>query len=92
MKIVNKLLNNVFVKCHLDLLPFCGRRPNLMLLLSSHAGTHFTAPFFSLSRKGSLLFTALSRANSHLTNMTFCNLSEQVLLFNLMFEISLNLQ
>ncbi|WP_419586516.1 hypothetical protein, partial [Thiolapillus sp.] len=59
-----------------------------MLLLSSRAGTHSAAPFFSLSRKGSLHFTASSGANSYWTNMKFCSLSEQILLFNPAFEIA----
>ena len=65
------------------MLPFRGRRPNLMLLLSSRASTHSKAPFFSLSQKGSLHFTASSSANSHWTNVKFCSLLEQILLFNL---------
>ena len=59
-----------------------------MLLLSSRAGTHSAAPFFLLSRKVSLRFTASSRANSYWTNMKFCSLSEQILLFNPAFEIA----
>ena len=33
--------------CHFDLLPFHGRRLNLMLLLSSRAEAYSAAPFFS---------------------------------------------
>ena len=61
-----------------------------MLLLSSRAGTHSAAPFFLLLRKGSLNFTVSSGANSHWTNMKFCSLSEQILLFNPVFEIAWN--
>ena len=61
-----------------------------MLLLSSRAGTHSVAPFVSLSQKGSLGFTASSSANSYWTNVKFCSLSEQILLFNLAFEIAWN--
>ena len=63
-----------------------------MLLLSSRAGTHSVAPFFSLSQKGSLHFTVSSGANSYWTNMKFCSLSEQNLLFNLAFKIAENSQ
>ena len=63
-----------------------------MLLLSSRAGTHSAAPFFSLSRKGSLHFTASSGANSYLTQMKLCSVAEQILLFNPVFEIAWNLQ
>ena len=61
-----------------------------MLLLSSCAGTHSAAPFFLLLRKGSLRFKASSGTNSYWTNMKFCNLSEQILLFNPAFEIAWN--
>ena len=43
---------------------------------------------FSLSRKGPLHFTASSGANSYWTKLKFCSLSEQILLFNLAFEIA----
>ena len=62
-----------------------------MLLLPSRTSTHSAAPFFSLLGKGSLHFTASFRANSHWTNMKFCSLSEQLLLFNPAFEIASNL-
>ena len=62
-----------------------------MLLLSSHASTYSAASFFSLSRKGSLHFTASASANSYWTNMKFCSLSEQILLFSPAFEIAWNL-
>ena len=90
MKFVSYVLKNICVESPFDLLPFRGRRPNLMLLLFSCAGTHSSTPFFSLSRKGSLHFTASSSTNSHWTNMKFCSLSEQVLLFNPAFEIAWN--
>ena len=63
-----------------------------MLLLSSHTSTCSAAPFFSLSQKESLHFTALSRTNSHWTNMKFCSLSEQILLFNPVLEMTSNSQ
>ena len=88
----NCQLSNICVECHFDMLPFPGRRLNLMLLLPSHAGTHSAAPFFSLSRKGSLHFTASSSANSHWIDMKFCSLSEQILLFNPAIEIAWHLQ
>ena len=62
----------------------------LLSLLSSSASTHSVAPFFSLLRKGSLHFTASSGTNSYWTNMKFRSLSEEVLLFNLAFEIAWN--
>ena len=45
MKIVNKLLKNICVECF-DLLPFRGRRANLLLLSSSCTVTHSMAIFF----------------------------------------------
>ena len=63
-----------------------------MLLLSSCAGTHCAAPFLLLLRKGSLHFTASSGTNSCWTNMKFCSLSDQILLFNRAFEIAWNSQ
>ena len=48
--------------------------------------------FLLLLRKRSLHFTALSGTNSHWTNMKFCSLLEQILLFNPAFEIAWNSQ
>ena len=88
----NKNCQRTFcVECHFDLLPFHGRKLNLMLLFSSWVSTHSVAPLFS-PWKESLHFTALSCANSHWTNMKFCTPSGQILFFNPVFEISLNSQ
>ena len=43
-----------------------------------------------LPGKGSLHFTASSRASFHWTNMQLCSLSELILLFNPVFEITSN--
>ena len=78
--------------CHFDLLPFHGRRPNLMLLLSSCADTHPAAPFFVTVVKRVTSFYSFVPRQFSSDNMKFCSLSEQIFLFNPVLEMSLNSQ
>ena len=61
-----------------------------MLLVSSRAGTHSVAPFFFAVTKGVTSFHSFAGASSHWTDMKFCSLSDQILLFNPAFEIAWN--
>ena len=90
MKIVNKLLKNICIECHFDLLPLHWRRPNLMLLLISRTSMHPQHHFLCHHKRGRFILQL--HPVWYRTNIKCGSLSEHILLFNLKFEMTSNLQ